>query len=262
MRTAIIGCGNIGSTIAEYIARAEAFELYGLSDTDNKQFNTLAAALGMPDIRHLTLEEAVREADLVIEAANSGVVEHLLRQPELDQPGKRLLVMSTGGLIPHLERLSGWQHGEIHIPSGAIAGLDAIKAVAGQIDQLSLTTTKPPAGLANAPFIREKGIDPEHFRKPMVIFEGGLREAIAGFPKNINVAASLYIASGFEGLNIRIIADPAARCNRHRVLCEGRFGQIDTTTENLPSSNPKTSYLACLSAIASIRGIRDRLKIG
>jgi len=44
---------------------------------------------------------------------------------------------------------------------------------------------------------------------------------------------------------------------------EGDFGTISTKVENVPSPrNPKTSYLAALSAIATLRSIVEPVKIG
>ena len=42
--------------------------------------------------------------------------------------------------------------GVIHIPTGAIAGIDAIKSVRNNLDQLTISTTKNPRSLAGAPY--------------------------------------------------------------------------------------------------------------
>jgi aspartate dehydrogenase len=46
-------------------------------------------------------------------------------------------------------------------------------------------------------------------------------------------------------------------------VVEGDFGRISTLIENVPSPrNPRTSYLAALSAIATLRSIVEPVKIG
>jgi aspartate dehydrogenase len=46
-------------------------------------------------------------------------------------------------------------------------------------------------------------------------------------------------------------------------VAEGDFGLMTTRVENVPSpKNPKTSYLAALSAIATLRSIVEPIKIG
>lgn len=97
-----------------------------------------------------------------------------------------------------------------------------------------------------------------------MIFEGNAKEAAEGFPRNINVAASLSLAGiGVEKTMVRIIADPFSDRNVHEIEAEGRFGRMTARTENLPSpKNKKTSYLAALSAIATLDRIRRNVIVG
>jgi len=64
-------------------------------------------------------------------------------------------------------------------------------------------------------------------------------------------------------VRVKIIADPNIHVNRHEILAEGDFGKISTRVENVPSpQNPRTSYLAALSAIATLRSAVEPIKIG
>ena len=58
--------------------------------------------------------------------------------------------------------------------------------------------------------------------------------------------------------------DPNTKKNTHQILAEGKFGKITTTIENVPDpNNPKTSRLAILSAIETLRSIcTDGIKLG
>ncbi len=79
----------------------------------------------------------------------------------------------------------------------------------------------------------------------------------------MNVAATLYLASGEMNVEVRIVADPNITVNRHEISVEGDFGRFTTRVENVPSpKNPKTSYLAALSAIATLKSIVEPIKIG
>ena len=113
-----------------------------------------------------------------------------------------------------------------------------------------------------APYVVETGIDLAGLRTATTIFSGGLAEAVRGFPKNVNVAATLFVASGFEDLQVKVIADPAATSNKHEVVCEGDFGRITVRAENKPSANPKTSLLAILSAKRTLDGIVETIHAG
>ena len=63
---------------------------------------------------------------------------------------------------------------------------------------------------------------------------------------------------------MKIVADPNIDKNIHQIESKGKFGKISTIVENVPDpTNPKTSRLATLSAIETLRSIcSDDIKIG
>jgi aspartate dehydrogenase len=97
-----------------------------------------------------------------------------------------------------------------------------------------------------------------------VIFSGSAAQAIPAFPANVNVAAALSLAGlGADKTEVRIIADPASDKNVHEIEAEGAFGRLTVRMENVPSPhNPKTSYMAGLSAIALLQRITASLVVG
>ena len=84
------------------------------------------------------------------------------------------------------------------------------------------------------------------------------------FPQNINVAAVLSLAGiGENKTQVRIIASPGVTRNTHEVRIESPAANISTRTENvLHPDNPKTSFLAVLSAIAMLKHILEPVVIG
>ena len=110
----------------------------------------------------------------------------------------------------------------------------------------------------------EKRIDLKALKEPTVIFSGSAREAVPAFPANINVAAALSLAGiGADKTEVRILADPTSDKNIHEIEAEGEFGKLFVRMENVPSpTNPKTSYMAALSAIALLRRITASLVVG
>ncbi|MBI4153075.1 DUF108 domain-containing protein [Candidatus Woesearchaeota archaeon] len=250
MKVSIIGCGNIGKELARFIDCDEHFELVGLVDVDVQAVKDTQALLKKSAPR-MAITEAVDAADLVVESADKSAVQEIVQL--CAEKGKKVLVLSVGGLVgsPFLGRCS------IYIPSGAIAGLDAIKAVRGTVQELTLTTTKPPQAFQGAPYINKMNLRLDRMKEKTILFQGNFREAIQWFPQNINVAASLYLTSNFENLQVTIIADPNATLNTHEIVCRGAFGAITLKTENKPSKNPRTSYLAVLSAISVLKSINE-----
>jgi aspartate dehydrogenase len=146
--------------------------------------------------------------------------------------------------------------GRLFIASGAVAGLDALASAAqGGLEEVTLTTRKPPAALEGAPYLVESGRSLVGLRGETTVFEGSAREAVRAFPTNINVAAAVSLAGvGFDRTRVRIVADPASTTNRHEVVARGAFGELQLAVSNRPfPSNPKTSHLAALSALASVK---------
>jgi aspartate dehydrogenase len=179
------------------------------------------------------------------------------------------MIMSVGALADKelyksIKIMAKENDSRIYIPSGAISGLDGLKSASiGTIRKVTLTTTKNPAGLEGAPYILENKIDLAALKVATVIFEGSATDAVKAFPANVNVAATLCLAAREGEVRVKIIADPNIHVNRHEIMAEGNFGQIFTRVENVPfPRNPKTSYLAALSAIATLRSIVEPIKIG
>jgi aspartate dehydrogenase len=213
----------------------------------------------------MTIEEAVKKADLIVECSEKQAVYEIASKTL--NSGKDIMLMSTSGLVEHMEllELAREKNCCIYLPSGAIAGLDGVKSAAvGKIESVTLTTTKNPKALASAPYVIEKKINIEEIKSKTVIFDGMAKEAVKGFPANINVCVALSLAGiGLDKTKVKIIADPAVHVNIHEIEVKGDVGRIYTRVENIPSPvNPKTSFLAALSAIATFKRIIDPVKIG
>ena len=206
----------------------------------------------------------VAASDLVAEAASASAVGPLI--DFCASRGVDLLVMSVGGLKPdHFVKFKE-SSATLYIASGAVAGIDGILALAGagEIESLTLTTTKPPAGLRGAPYLVEKGISLDGLTGPLDVFEGPPEEAIKHFPKNINVSTTIALASAApDKMSVRLVADPAATTNTHEINLVTPLGSLNVRVENKPSlTNPKTSALAYLSAISTLKKIISNIKIG
>lgn len=265
LKVGLIGCGAIGSEIARAIDREiPQMELVALCDRNEEKAKGVFDQLTKKP-RLAKFQEVIEKADLVVEAASPKVVEELVKK--VIKEGKDILIMSVGGIIDHIDLLREAQSKgcRVYFPSGAIAGIDGIKAAKeAKISSVTLTTSKPPLALEGAPYIVEKEIDLKKINKSTLIFEGSCRQAIKAFPKNINVSATLSLAGvGIDKTMVRIIADPSLDRNIHHILVEGNFGKIEIKVSNIPSpTNPKTSYLAPLSAIATLKKIVSSLQVG
>jgi aspartate dehydrogenase len=268
----LLGCGEIGRILARAVreGRAGRVQLRYLFDRDPARSRRLAEELGGGVRVAGTFSEILSDPEtrVVVEAASQGAVAEY--GEEVLRAGKDLMVMSVGALadeelLRRLREAAVRSGSRIHVPSGSVLGVDGVKAaqLAG-IREAQLTTRKPPAALAYSPYLRERGVDLSHLRKPTVVFEGTCREAVRAFPESVNIAATLGLAGiGFEGLRVKIIADPTLDRNVHELRVVGEAGEMVTVARNVPSpGNPRTSYLAALSAIMRLRDLVETLLVG
>ncbi len=267
LKIGLVGCGAIGTEIAKAIDRGEIdADLVAVCDHNPATAAALIDSLQKKPIK-AKLDELVALSDFVVEAASQRAVPAIARVALKN--GKNLMIMSVGALADaefyrEVKKLARDHGSRVYIPSGAISGLDGLKSASiGKIRKVTLTTTKNPEGLEGAPYILEKKIDLKALTAPTVVFEGAAAEAVKAFPANVNVAATLCLAAREGDVTVKIIADPHIHVNQHEIVAEGDFGKISTRVENVPSPrNPRTSYLAALSAIATLRSAVEPIKIG
>ncbi|MCL7411208.1 MAG: aspartate dehydrogenase [Methanosarcinaceae archaeon] len=265
----VVGCGAIGAEICKAIDEGSMnIELYAIYDRNDEHTASVKIKLKNMNPQILDIAEMAQHVDLIVEAASQMAV------PEVAltalNAGCDVMIMSIGAFADEKLRdtifgLAKEKACKVYLPSGAIVGLDGLKsAMSAEVYSITLTTQKPPLGLAGAPYIIQNNIDLDKITSRTVIFEGTANEAVKAFPANVNVAASLSIAGiGFERTKVRIVADPVLTTNVHEISVEGEFGKFNTKVENVPSpTNPKTSYLAALSAIATIKKIANPVQIG
>jgi aspartate dehydrogenase len=262
----IVGCGSIGTGIALFLNKdmREQVCLCALADKDEKAAQNLKNRLDpVPDI--CAIDCLIGKSDLVIEAASVEAAKYVLKKAV--QEKKDVFILSVGALLDSDDIIAEAEknHVKIYVPSGAICGADGLGALSvhGGIKKISLVTSKPPAGFVGAAYLAKKNIDITGLTEEKVIFRGTVKEAIANFPQNINVAATLYLAAGRKDVEVCIKANPALKRNVHRIEVEAEQARINIEVENVPAkTNPKTSALAILSAQALLRKIFSSFKIG
>lgn len=247
----------------------DGLELKIVYDRDVEKAWKLANSLKCkPRIASNISEVLEGDVELVVEAASQDAVrEYGL---SIIEAGKNLMVMSVGALADlelyeKLRDAASRGKVEILIPSGALAGLDAVKAAGmAKINSVTLTSRKPPKVFVDNPYVKSKGVDLSRLTEPVVLYEGPALEACKLFPSSINVAATLSLASIGPGkVKVKIIADPGVSGNIHEVVVEGEFGRLCCITENRPTpENPKTSFLASLSALAMLKKTVEKVRIG
>lgn len=261
LKVGLAGCGAIGTRIIEDVLLRYREDLkvyiYDIREGRLKDLKDKFSWLYPLS----SLEGLVSKSQFIIEAASVKCAKELL--PLSVKYKRDILIMSTGALFWRRRCLDKARKVgvKIIIPSGAIAGLDAINALRGKIERIELNSYKPAISLKDAPYIKE-GLNLDKLKGTRLIFKGGVKEAVKGFPQNINVAATLLFSSGLKDIEVKIYACPKSKHNLHKIKVYSKASTLEITCKNYPSpSNPKTSSLAILSACKAVEEyMEEKLK--
>jgi aspartate dehydrogenase len=242
VKVGIIGCGAIGTLIAEAVERnlvvCDELVIY---DYDGKKAEQLKSSLHFPVTIVASLDELLRlEPTVIVEAASQQAAREYVER--IASAGMDLIVMSTGALLDLNVRSS-----KVHVPSGAIGGLDALSSAAlVGIDEVVLTSRKNP-----------RALDLNN-KEAKVVYEGYAEEAARLYPREMNVAATLALTVKPAKVRVKVVSDPAVKRNTHEVQLKWRLGEIFLRFANDPHpENPRTSALAAWSAIRLLQSLLE-----
>jgi aspartate dehydrogenase len=260
----IVGCGAIGKAILRAACNGRLTPaIAGVTSRTGSSARSFLSRLSDPP-PYLELEDLIARAGLLVETAGGHVVPELAGAAFAG--GKDLMVISIGALLDHPEIIEESRRTGCRLlaPSGAIAGLDGIKsACAGEVERVVMVSRKPPRALEGAPYLLEQRIDLEGLEQEVEVFSGTARDAVIGFPANLNVSAAVSLAGvGPDRTQVKILAVPGLERNCHDIEVVGEFGLLNIHIENIPSENPKTGRLTALSIIRSINDAVDPFRIG
>ncbi len=265
----IIGCGTIGVSICKAVDEGTIdAHVRAIYDRHKEHVKNMETSLEHLQPELMEPAKMFEHIDLLVECASQQAVSEII--PAALRAKCDVMIMSVGAFADHelyneIRDIAKENDCKVYLPSGAIVGLDGIRSASvEEIYSVTLTTEKPPSGLAGAPYIVQNDIDIDNIKNKTLLFEGSASEAVKLFPANVNVAATLSIAGiGFEKTNVRIIANPELTRNIHEINVKGAFGEFNSKVENVPSpTNPRSSFLAPLSAIATLKKITDPFQVG
>jgi aspartate dehydrogenase len=239
-KVGIIGCGAIATLIAQAveqkIVKCDKLILY---DYKSEKAEALKASLRFPATVVASVDEMLRlQPAVIVEAASQQAVRDYVRR--IVAADVDVIVMSTGALLG-----LDVQSSRIHVPSGAIGGLDALASAAlTGIDEVVLTSRKNPKAL---------GLDNNEAK---LVYEGNAEEAAKRFPREMNVAATLALTVKPAKVKVQVLSDPAVQRNTHEIQVKWRFGEMLLRFANDPHpDNPHTSALAAWSAIELLKAL-------
>jgi len=264
LRIGLAGLGAIGMAIARRVAAGiPGLALTAAAARDNSAAAARLAANGIA-ARMVAAATLPEHCDVIVECAPAAAFRSIAA-PAIEA-GRMLVALSAGALLDHMELVdrAAATGARILVPTGALIGLDAVRAAAeGSIASVKLVSRKPPSGLVGAPYLEERGITLAGLAEPLKLFEGSAREGVRGFPANVNVSAALALAGiGPDRTRLEIWADPKISRNIHHIEVDADSARFSMTIENVPSENPRTGKITALSAIACLRGLVGTLRVG
>jgi aspartate dehydrogenase len=236
-RVGLIGCGAIGTLIAkameEKLVVCDELILY---DQNKEKAQLLKKSQFFPMIIVNGIEEMLKlKPKVIVEAASQqAVYEYAYR---VTAENIDLIVMSTGALLNL--KISK----KIHVPSGAIGGLDALSSAAlAGISEVLLTSRKNPRAFE------------KNNKQAKIIYEGTAEEAARLYPREMNVAATLALTVNPAKVRVQVVSDPNVERNTHEFKIKWQFGEMFLRFANDPHpENPRTSALAAWSAIKLLK---------
>jgi aspartate dehydrogenase len=264
LRIGLAGLGAVGLEVARrLIAGVEGLTLTAVAVRDQDKARRALPQIGQT----IALREATAladDCDVVVECLPPALFREVAVSA-IDK-GRLFMPLSVAQLLENDDLIARAKEkgARILVPTGALIGLDAVRAAAeGTIHSIRMVTRKPPAGLAGAPYLVKHNISVDGLDKPLKVFEGTAREGARGFPTNVNVAAALSLAGiGPDRTHLEIWADPAVTRNTHTITVDADTMRFSMTIENVPSDNPRTGKSVAPSTIAALRALVSELKVG
>ncbi|HWK00392.1 MAG TPA: aspartate dehydrogenase [Xanthobacteraceae bacterium] len=262
MKVGVAGLGAVGREVAKrLVAGIPGLQLAAISARDHEKARRI-----VPDqaVKILDAEGLAETCDVIVEGLPPAEFRNFA-EPAIDR-GRIFVPLSVGKLLENWDLVERARErgARILVPTGALLGLDAVRAAAeGTIHSVTMVTRKPPEGLAGAAYLVERNISVENLKEPLKVFDGSAREGARGFPANVNVAAALSLAGiGPDKTTLQIWADPTVSRNTHRIDVDADTVRFSMTIENVPSENPRTGRVVALSVVAQLRGLVSELKVG
>lgn len=182
-----------------------------------------------------------RRPTVIVEAASQQAAKDYVKM--ILTADIELVVMSTGALLD-----LNVENNRVHVPSGAIGGMDAIASAAmAGINEVTLSSRKNPRALEM------------NNKEAKIVYEGYAEEAARLFPREMNVAATLALTVKPARVKVQVISDPTVSRNTHEIHVKWKFGEMFLQFSNDPHpDNPHTSALAAWSAIKLLQTLLDK----
>ena len=250
-----MGCGFLGGIVADAYAKGllPDYELLGVASRTKASAQALADRMGCRAVDGID-ELLALKPDMVVETASVECV-RAIAEPVL-RAGCDLVVISIGAFADaafydRVKAAAIEGGARVHIASGAIGGFDVLQTVTLMAQAQSLPET---AGIDTHTgcrgFMPTPVWEDALLTEKKTVFTGNAKEAIATFPRRVNVAVSTSLATtGPEITGVTMHSVPDWQGDDHRITAEidGVRAVVDIYS--------RTSAIAGWSVVALLRNL-------
>ncbi len=255
---AVIGAGALATIFVREISRllSDDYKVVGVFSKTLANAKKLAETVGAAATNNFE-EMLTWKADFVVEFAGTAALK--IYALDVLQAGSDLVIASTGALADAtfkkaVEEVARAQAKKVYIAGGAIGGLDLMQTVSlmGACETV-IESTKAPKSLNGAPHLQGEAL-PED--KELCVFEGSAKEAIVGFPKNVNVAVTASLASQNPNTKVRLLSIPNQVVNTHTItVTNAQMEAVIKVSATPDPDNPKSSVSTAWSVVALLKNL-------
>lgn len=259
MRTiSVIGSGALASIFAKELKHL-------LSDDYEIRYvfsKTLSHAQALADVVGAKATDRFEDllenpSDFVVEFAGIGALKAYAK--DVLSHNMNLVMASAGALADErfkadLQTTAKTHNVKLYVAGGAIGGLDLMQtfALMGKCETM-IESTKAPKSLNCAPYLAGRTLSETDIEK---VFEGGVKEAIAGFPKNVNVAVTASAASDNPATTVKLVSTPGVSTNTHTITLKNELMTATIQIASKPDpQNPKSSISTAWSVLALLKNL-------
>ena len=260
---AVIGCGALGRIFSLNTQKllGEHYQICALLARHFDHAAALAEEIDAKPVHNLD-ELLAQKPKMVIEFAGAQALREygeVILSHGIDLVAVSIGALADRDLKNRLIQVARDNHATLHIPNGAIGGLDLMQTFAlMQGAKLEIENIKAPKSLNGAPYLKGQTL-PED--RPTTVFEGSVKEAITGFPKNVNVAVAASLATEPEFAHVTIKSDPNTHVNTHHLTLKNELMTAEITISSKPDPrNPKSSTSTAWSVIALLKNLASPVK--
>ena len=253
----IVGCGFLGDIVADAWKKGllEDYELVGVTSRTFASAEKTAAATGCKACADLDQLLAL-EPEYLVETASVETV-RAIAVPVLRR-GINLVVISIGAFADqelYQQVCAAAKEGgaKVHLANGAIGGFDVLQTVTLMAQAQQLQETAGIETHTGAMGFRNTPVWADHLltdTEKTTVFTGSAKEAIAAFPRRVNVAVATSLATtGPEVTGVTMHSVPGWTGDDHRITAEidGVKAVVDIYS--------RTSAIAGWSVVALLRNL-------